>query len=125
VEAENYDASRLIWIHTQLEADPLLALEAGARGAWLEYDAIGSDYCDDAYFLNHIPRLLDAGLGDQLLISQDRGWYDPGQPSGGTPLPYTYLVEHFLPKLRRAGVDESVVERLIQNNPFRAFARPA
>jgi phosphotriesterase-related protein len=124
VEAENYVASRFIWIHTQLEADPALALEAGARGAWLEYDAIGSDYCDDAYFLEHIPRLLAAGLGDQLLLSQDRGWYDPRLPGGGAPLPYTYLVEQFLPQLRAAGVDAATISRLTRDNPFRAFARP-
>ena len=49
--------------------------------------------------------MLDAGLGDRLLLSHDRGWYDPAQPGGGTPKPFTYLSEVFLPKLRAAGVD--------------------
>jgi hypothetical protein len=30
----------------------------------------------------------------------DRGWYDPAQPGGGEPKPYTYLVEEFLPQAR-------------------------
>ncbi|HSM58886.1 MAG TPA: hypothetical protein VK879_22215 [Candidatus Sulfomarinibacteraceae bacterium] len=123
LEAEGYTPDRFIWIHTQLEEDPSLALAVGARGAWLEYDAIGSDYCDDAYFLEHIPRLLEAGLGDQLLLSQDRGWYDPSQPGGGTALPYAYLPEQFLPKLSAAGVDDATIQQLTQSNPFRAFAR--
>lgn len=125
LEAEGYTPERFIWIHTQLEEDPSLAPAVGARGAWLEYDAIGSDYCDDAYFLEHIPRLLEAGFGDRLLLSQDRGWYDPSQPGGGTALPYTYLPEQFLPKLNAAGVDETTIKQLTQSNPFRAFARPA
>lgn len=123
LEAEGYTPERFIWIHTQLEEDPSLALEVGGRGAWLEYDAIGSDYCDDAYFLEHIPRLLEAGLGDRLLLSQDRGWYDPSQPGGGRSLPYTYLPEQFLPQLCAAGVDRATIKQLTHDNPFRAFAR--
>ena len=122
IESEGYTPEHFIWIHTQLEEDPSLALEVGARGAWLEYDAIGSDYCDDAYFLEHIPRLLEAGMGDQLLLSQDRGWYDPSLAGGGQALPYTYLVDHFLPALRAAGVEESTIQRLTHDNPFHAFA---
>ena len=34
---------RFIWIHTQAEPDFDLHLEIARRGAWLEYDAIGSD----------------------------------------------------------------------------------
>ena len=68
-------------------------------------------------------RLLEAGLGDHLLLSQDRGWYDPALPGGGEPKPYTYLSEKFLPKLQARGVDEEMIEQLTVNNPFRAFAR--
>jgi len=32
-------------------------------------------------------------------------------------------VDVFLPKLRAAGVDDATVRRLMQDNPFRAFAR--
>jgi phosphotriesterase-related protein len=53
-----------------------------------------------------IRRLLEAGLEEQLLLSHDRGWYDPAQPGGGTPQPFTYLSLAFLPRLRAAGVPE-------------------
>ena len=67
--------------------------------------------------------LLDAGLGNHLLLSHDRGWYDPALPGGGVPKPYTYLTDQFLPKLRAAGVDEGIIDQLTRVNPFRAFAR--
>ena len=92
----------------------------GRRGAWLEYDSIGDN---DEYHLDHIQRVLDAGLGGHLLLSHDRGWYDPDKPGGGAPRPFTYLVECFLPKLSAVGVDEATVRQLTQTNPFRAFAR--
>ncbi len=124
IEAAGYRPERFIWIHTQAEPDFDLHLEIGRRGAWLEYDSIGSeDPGHDAILIECILGLLEAGLGDQLLLSHDRGWYDPAQPGGGTPKPYTYLSETFLPKLRAAGVDEETINRLTRENPFRAFSR--
>jgi phosphotriesterase-related protein len=124
IEAMNYDAGRFIWIHTQAEPDFELHLEMAHRGAWIEYDAIGnSEWQSDEYYLDHIQRLLDAGLGGHLLLSHDRGWYDPALPHGGVPKPYTYLAEQFLPKLRAIGADEATIHQLTHLNPFRAFAR--
>jgi len=118
-----YSPERFIWIHTQAEPDFDLHIEIARRGGWIEYDAIGSDHLNDDFFLKHIQRVLDAGLGDHLLLSHDRGWFDPALPGGGTPKPFTYLSESFLPKLRQAGVDEPTIRRLTQSNPFHAFAR--
>jgi phosphotriesterase-related protein len=124
LEAMGYDVERFIWIHTQAEPDFELHLEMARRGAWLEYDAIGnSDWENDEYYLQLIQRLLDAGLGGQLLLSHDRGWYDPALPGGGVPKPFTYLADQFLPKLRAVGVDEEMIQQLTHVNPFRAFAR--
>jgi phosphotriesterase-related protein len=114
---------RFIWIHTQAESDLDLHLEIARRGAWIEYDAIGSDQMSDDFFVERIQRVLDAGLGNHLLLSHDRGWFDPAQPGGGTPKPFTYLSEQFLPRLRQAGLDEPTLRQLTQSNPFRAFAR--
>ncbi len=121
LEAEGYTAQRFIWIHTQSDPDFSLHLEIARRGAWLEYDGIG--YGNDEAHLEFILRALDAGLSDQILLSQDRGWYDPAKPGGGDPLPFTHLAEHFLPQLRASGVDEDTLRKLTHTNPFRAFGR--
>jgi len=97
-------------------------LEMARRGAWIEYDWIGGEGTD-GQMINRILRMLDADLGHRLLLSQDRGWYDPAQPGGGTPRPFTYLCEQFLPKLHDAGVDEATIRQMTCDNPFRAFAR--
>jgi phosphotriesterase-related protein len=123
LEHTGYTAERFIWIHTQAEPDFSLHLEMARRGAWIEYDAIGSESRDDAFFIERVHRLLDAGLEHRLLLSHDRGWYDPAQPGGGVPRPFTYLSGHFLPKLRASGVDDAVLRQLTHTNPFRAFAR--
>lgn len=123
LEACGYTAQRFIWIHTQAEPDFALHLEMARRGCWLEYDAIGSDDFPDAYFVTLIQRVLDAGFGHRLLLSHDRGWYDPSQPGGGTPKPFTHLSQVFLPRLRAAGIDDATIRQLTHVNPFEAFAR--
>jgi phosphotriesterase-related protein len=123
LETVGHTPDRFIWIHTQAEPDVDFHMEIARRGAWIEYDAIGSDEFDDAFFVRAVQRVLDAGLSGRLLLSQDRGYYDPAQPRGGTPRPYTYLSERFLPALLAAGVDDAAIRTLTQTNPFEAFAR--
>lgn len=123
LDESGYTAERFIWIHTQNEPDFGLHLEMARRGAWIEYDNIGSDRPGDEQLIEWIQRLLAAGFGAQILLSHDRGWYDPSKPGGGTQRPYTYLAETFLPKLRAAGVDKATVRQLTHHNPFRAYAR--
>lgn len=121
IEAAGYRAERFIWIHTQAEPDFDLHVEMARRGAWIEYDAIGNrPIADDAAL---ILRMLEASLGHRLLLSHDRGWFDPSKPGGGVPKPFTPLSEAMLPALRTAGVDEATLRMLTHDNPFRAFAR--
>jgi phosphotriesterase-related protein len=122
VEEAGYTPERFIWIHAQNDTLDL-NLEMAQRGAWIEYDAIGGQGRGDAFWIERIAGMLDAGLGDQVMLSHDRGWYDPAKPGGGTPLPFTYISEQFLPKLEAAGVDGATIRGLTVDNPFRAFSR--
>ena len=122
IEAAGYHANRFIWIHAQMERDWGIYIEAAQRGAWIELDSIGGEP-GDTYYLDRITSALEAGFGDQLLLSHDRGWYDPVQPGGGTPRDFIYISTVFIPKLLAAGVPSEVVQSLTHKNPFRAFAR--
>ena len=124
IESMGYDPHRFIWIHTQAEPDFALHLEMAQRGAWLEFDSIGNhEWVSEETILQNILRLLETGFGHQLLLSHDRGWYDPALPHGGVPKAYTYLSDEFLPRLRATGVDERTIHQLTCTNPFLAFAR--
>jgi phosphotriesterase-related protein len=123
IEDAGYTATRYIWIHAHVEPDFAINQELARRGAWIEYDGIGNDAATDTLTIERILRMLDAGLGDHLLLSQDRGTYDAAVPGGGVMRPYAYLVEEFLPRLAAAGVDKMTITQLTQRNPFRAFAR--
>jgi phosphotriesterase-related protein len=121
IESEGGSPSRFISIHTQEEPDFGLHKAVAARGAWIEYDHIGR--APDAAVLALVLGAIEAGLEDQLLLSHDLGWYDPAQPGGGTPRPYTHLSDWLLPALRDAGVDEATITKLTHDNPFNAYAR--
>lgn len=122
LEKAGYTPERFIWVHAQAEPFFDMHFEVALRGAWIEYDWIGGDM-PDAHFIRHIKRLLDAGLGNHVLLSHDRGYYDPAQPKGGKPRPFTYITEQFIPQLLREGIDEATIRQLTHDNPFRAFAR--
>jgi phosphotriesterase-related protein len=99
--------------------------ELARRGAWVEFDSIGHGPGDKEH-VEMVQDMLDAGLGDRVLLSMDSGWFDPGLPHcrEGCIRGYTYLAEVFLPRAREAGIDEATVGRLTRENPFHAFARP-
>ena len=122
IAAEGGAIDRFVSIHTHAEPDFALHKAIAARGTWIEYDNIGAVPVSESADL--IMRALDAGLGPQLLISHDRGWFDPALPGGGTPKPYTVVSTELLPELRRRGVDEATIVQLTHANPFRAFSRP-
>jgi phosphotriesterase-related protein len=123
LEEAGYTPDRFIWIHTQAEPDFSLHLEMAARGAWLEYDAIGAPEWTLDDWVTMIQRVVDAGYAEQLLLSHDRGWYDPSQPGGGVPKPMTVLTAELLPRLRAQGMDAETTRLLTETNPFHAFAR--
>lgn len=121
IEAEGYRADRFISIHTQAEPDFGLNRAVAERGAWIEYDHVGRAPDDEVADL--ILKALEAGYAAQLLLSHDRGWYDPAQPGGGVPKPFTHLSDVMLPMLRQRGVSDDTIRQLTVTNPFAAYAR--
>lgn len=122
LEAAGASPDRFVWIHAHQEPDITIHHDLAGRGAWIEYDGIGEPDDDDR-FIDLILRALDAGLANRVLLSHDRGWYDPAQPGGGTPKPFTYLTEVFLPRLNAVGVEDATIRQMTATNPFEAFSR--
>ncbi len=127
LEAEGLDLHRFIWVHAHTEADSAIHREAAQRGAWLEFDAIGALnwFPDQGRMVAMVHTLIEAGYTDHLLLSHDAGWYDPAAPDGVPPRDgvrgYAALFTDFLPALRRLGVDDATIHRLLVTNPARAF----
>jgi phosphotriesterase-related protein len=119
---EGADPGRLIYVHADGEPDASEHARVAAAGAWVEYDNIGGRPPEEHVRL--VQRMLDKHAG-RLLLSMDRGWYNAGEPGGGTIRDYNALTDTFLPVLRRAGVSEKIIHKLTVENPARAFALAA
>ena len=109
-------------MHAQAETETVFHKAMAQRGAYVELDSVGASDPEDAKILQLIQVLKDAGFEDRILISQDAGWYNPGQPQGGKKRGYNSLITLFLPRLKAAGHDEAFIHKLTRENPFRAFA---
>jgi len=116
---EGVVGSAFIWVHADAEADSGLRREAGRRGAWIELDGI--DASSPQRHIDIIGDLVQAELINQVLISQDAGWYSAGEPRGGTPRSYEKLLTEFVPALEKSGITQAVVRALLEGNPGRAL----
>ena len=105
---------KYVWVHAQNEKRNAYFERAARAGAWVEFDGL-SEKSDarhwDAYFW-----MLNAGLLQRTLFSQDSGWYRVGEPGGGQYNGYTYIYEKFLPRIA-----PEFQKLLMVTNPERAF----
>lgn len=99
-----------------------------ARGAFIEYDMIGMDffYADqqvqcpsDEEAALGIVRLIDAGYLDRILLSHDVFLKMMLTRYGGNG--YAFVPRHFLPRLKRHGVADTALHRLMHDNPRSVF----
>jgi phosphotriesterase-related protein len=119
---EGLPPERYVWAHAQNEPDMGYHREIGERGCYLSYDGIRAVTDLDAY-VERIRTVCDWGLQERVLLSQDAGWYRPGQPHGGDKRPYDFLVREFVPLLLERGFSAQDVKLFTETNPKRAYGR--
>jgi predicted metal-dependent phosphotriesterase family hydrolase len=117
LEKAGVSPSAWIWVHAQSAADTAAILHVAARGAWISLDGIAA-----ASLARHLSLLqaLRARL-NQVLLSQDAGWYHVGEPGGGEFRPFDFLFTQFLPALKREGFSDGAIHQLLVENPRRAL----
>ena len=122
---EGLDPSRIVIGHA--DSYPYLDYHLAIleRGASVEYDFLGMrfsavDEANEPRVVRLILELLDRGLGDRILLSQDVCHTAQLRSFGGNG--YTYLQESFLPTLRAAGVPEEAIGRMTVDNPLRILS---
>jgi len=119
---ERTDARRLIVVHSDAEEDVEYHVRTARQGAWVEYDGLRPETAEKT--LNLLRLMVNKGFEDQLLLSQDAGWYNVGEPRGGNIRGYQYLVEDFVPLMLQKGFSQQLVNKILVKNPARAFEMP-
>ncbi|MDH5439082.1 MAG: hypothetical protein OEZ48_11540 [Candidatus Bathyarchaeota archaeon] len=116
---EDLDPDKLIVVHCDAEGDLKYHLEVAQEGAWVEYDALREENAEKTIKL--ILFMVKNGFEDQLLLSQDAGWYHVGEEGGGDIRGYAYLVRDFVPLMLASGFDQKLVDKILIENPSRAL----
>jgi predicted metal-dependent phosphotriesterase family hydrolase len=121
-ESEGADLSRVVIGHA--DSYPRLDhyLEIIRRGANLEFDFLGMAFTPqerhgEPRLIELLLQLLAGGHGGRVLLSQDVCHNAQLHAYEGNG--YTYLQEHFLPRLRERGVSEAEIHQLTVLNPRR------
>ena len=120
LKTEGVAPNAYVWVHAQNEKDRSLHVQAAEAGAFIELDGVSPETLSE--HVEAVTALVRQGHLRRLLVSQDAGWYNVGEPGGGRFRGYTLLLDEFVPALRRAGITEAQVRALLVDNPARAFA---
>lgn len=129
VEKEGVDPHRVVLCHMNPSHNDIDYQQSLAqRGAYIEYDMIGMDYfyadqqvqCpSDDEAARGILQLIESGFLNQILLSQDVFLKMMLTHYGGNG--YAYVQNHFLPRLKRHGLDDIALTTLMQLNPRSVF----
>lgn len=130
VESEGADLSHTVLCHMNPSwNDTAYQTSLAARGAFIEYDMIGMDYYyadqdaqspSDEDNARGILTLVEKGYADRVLMSQDVFLKMMLTRYGG--FGYAHVLRHFVPRLKRHGLDEAVIRRMLTDNPKSVFS---
>ena len=132
VEEEGADLTRVIMGHSDEIAGDFELLESLLiRGVYIQFDLIGREYAVDqinaispetsldlsvtAKDAHSIPKLIEAGYEDKILLSHDVCWKTHLKKYGG--FGYSFIIERFLPYLRQIGVGDTQINKMMIENP--------
>ena len=127
LESEGADLGRVILGHSDsLVKDMPLLKSLLERGAYVEFDLLGllRKRVTAAYVGEGILELIKMGYLERILLSQDVDRKISLKSYGG--MGYSFVLEQFVPHLRKKGVTQAQIRTLVEDNPHRVltFAAP-
>ncbi len=113
------DLSRVALSHMDQNLDFALLDELCSRGAHVVFDGCSkTKYAPDAARIEMLRRLVDAGHEERLLVSGDMGRRSYLRAYGGGP-GFEYILRDLVPRLRREGFSDDLIETIFVRNPAR------
>ena len=135
VAAEGADLNRVVMGHSNWIVDDMPFMKRVLeRGVYIQFDTLGYlevisrsrlGRPDDAAAAQAVVELIQAGYLDRILLSQDVCTKLQLKKYGGRG--FSYVMEFFLPELKRLGVTDAQIQTIMVENPRRVltFAAPA
>jgi len=120
LKEQGVSPSARIWVHAQNETNKEMHIRAGKLKTWVSFDGVNLDTLQTN--LDHLKTMKEHNLLEQVLVSQDSGWYNVGDPKGGNFKPYTCVITQFIPLLHENGFTQNEIDLIFKKNPAKAFA---
>ena len=126
VASEGVDLKRVVMGHSNgLALDLPLARRVLARGVTLEFDWLGAlgspggtlGASDDIKVAQGLVQLVKEGYGDRIVIAHDVCTKLQLKKYGG--LGFTYIDDYFLPTLKKMGLTDADIRKIMIDNPAR------
>ncbi|WP_078382475.1 phosphotriesterase family protein [Sutcliffiella halmapala] len=112
----------VIICHMDRNPDIYVHKELGGTGCFIEYDnATRVKYHPDSESVSLIVRMIEAGFQDKILLGTDFALRSYWKAYGGGP-GMAYLLETFIPRLKKQGIPAETVNRFITQNPQNAYS---
>lgn len=122
LDAQGVPPDRVCLSHMDRNPDFWEHRRIAETGAYLGYDCPGKvKYGPDEMRIDVLKRMIDAGLGDRILLGNDLGRPSYWRSYGGGP-GLDFVLTRFVPRLREEGVSDTAIQDLLENNPRRFLA---
>jgi phosphotriesterase-related protein len=119
LETEGADLTKVALSHMDQNLDFGLLSELCERGASVLFDGPSKvKYATDEARIDMLRRLVEAGHSERLLVSGDMGRSSYLKSYGGGP-GFEYILGKFVPRLRREGFDDGLIELIFVQSPAR------
>ena len=111
--------------------DRKLVRRAAESGCFLAWDQFGrevsyyspeprTDMPNDATKMDYVAWTVAEGFGDKVLVAHDICYKMRLLRYGGHG--YLYILRHIVPRMRDRGISQEAIDRILVDNPARAFA---
>jgi phosphotriesterase-related protein len=127
LEAEGADLARVVVGHSNpLAKDLSFAKQLLARGVYIQFDTLGRTprvndpmSVSDTEVARGVVDLITAGYVERILLAQDVCTKIQLKSYGGSG--YSYVLERFVPYLKRLGVSAAQIDTILVENPKRVL----
>lgn len=120
LQSASVSPEAFIWVHAQNEDISLNRIKAAKLGAWVSIDGLNPSNVNQ--YINWLKEFRAENLLNKILVSQDAGWYSPGEPDGGSFTPYSTIFNKLLPELRNNNFTDQEIDQIFVKNPAAAFS---
>jgi len=117
MKEEKVDLSRVVIGHIDRNPDSQNLISLAKKGVFLEWDTPGRiKYQPESTTIACLRAMEEAQLIDHVVLAGDNGRASYLKSYGGGR-GYAYILEHFIPRLRREGFSETSIEQILVETP--------